>query len=154
MRISLGPALAIAVVAIVLGIVGGAWWWWSENADKLKDAGEAVFEEGRKAGMALRESGCVEKALERHRVAENRSILGTIRTNLFLRACLDASGPEAAFCDGVPAKGEIMAIGVWAGQRCLKAGFTDTYCGQIFSQLTDYCSSSERASKRPPIAKP
>ena len=155
MKLSLGPVLAIAGVLSVAAMAGGAWWWWTENREKLQDAGAAAFDEGRKAGATLRESGCVDKAIERHRVAENRTIFGTIRTNLFFRACLDASQAEAAFCDGVPEKGELVATGVWAGQSCLKAGFTDSYCGQIFSQIGEYCSSAERASKqRPPAVKP
>jgi hypothetical protein len=155
MKIPFGLALIIAGVAIVLAMAGGAWWWWKDNAEKLQEAGTVAFDEGRKAGAKLREGGCVARAIERHRIDENRTLLGSVRTNLFLRACLDASRLEAAFCDGVPAKGEILSLGLWAGQSCAKAGFADAYCGQMFSQVAEYCSSPERASKlRPPAAKP
>ena len=154
MKLSLGPVIAIAGVVIVAAMAGGAWWWWTVNQEKLQDLGAAAFDEGRRTGATLRESGCMDKAVERHRIADNRSILGTVHTNLFFRACLDASQPEAAFCEGVPAKGEMVATGVWAGRQCLKAGFTDSYCGQIFSQIPDYCASPERAGKLKAAAKP
>jgi hypothetical protein len=155
MKIPLGVSLVIAGVAIVLAMAGGAWWWWKDNAEKLQEAGAAAFDEGRQAGAVLRESGCVDKAVERHRVAENRTLLGSVRTNLFLRACLDSSKSEPAFCDGVPAKGEILSTGLWAGQSCVKLGYTDSYCGQMFTQISEYCSSPERASKlRPAAVKP
>lgn len=154
-RISLGVSLIIAGVMIVVAMAGGIWWWWKDNAEKLQEAGMVAFDEGRQAGAGLRESGCVEKAAERHRVDANRSVFGTVRTNLFFRACLDASQPEAKFCDGVPAQGEMLATGLWAGQRCAKLGFTDSYCAQILSQVVEYCSSPVRASKaRSPAAKP
>jgi hypothetical protein len=154
MKIALGPALAIGGVVIVAAMAGGAWWWWKQNAERLEEAAAAAYDEGRKVGAALEERGCVDRAVERHRIADNRSILGTVRTNLFFRACLEASKVEAAFCEGVPAQGEMVATGVWAGQQCIKAGFTDSYCGQIFSQIPDYCASGERAGKLKPAEKP
>ena len=155
MKISLGLSLVIAGVAIVLAMVAGAWWWWNENAAKIAEAGLAASDEGRKAGASLGESGCLDKAVERHRVDDNRTILGTVRTTLFLRACLDASKAEAVFCEGVPAKGEVLATGTWAGNRCANLGFTDPYCAQMFNQIAEYCSSSDRASKlRPAAARP
>jgi len=150
MKLSFGLTLAIAGVAVVLAMAGGIWWWWNDNAEKLQESGTVAFDEGRKAGATLRESGCVDKAVERHRIDENRSVFGTVRTNLFLRACLDVSEPEAKFCDGVPAQGEIVSMGLWSGQSCAKRGFTDAYCAQVFSQIADYCFSPERASKLKP----
>ena len=103
--------------------------------------------QGTRDGAALSESGCVDKAVERHRDSDNRSIAGAIKTSLYLRTCLDASKPEPKFCEGVPSKDETATYALWTAQRCTSLGFTDYYCPNVVGQIADYCASAKRAKK-------
>jgi len=147
LKIPLSPAIAIAGVAIIGATLAGAWWWWQQNAERLKESARASYAEGRRAGAALTESGCLAAAFERHRDPQNQAFAESIRTNLILRGCLDVSRVEAAFCEGVPAKDNVVTLGAWAAQRCISLNFADSYCSQILTQVAKHCASPERALK-------
>lgn len=128
-------------------MVVGAWWWRGRNAEQLKESAKASYLEGQRAGAALNESGCLTRAIARHKDAENQTFVESIRTNLNLRGCLDASKADPKFCDGVPAKDDVLSLVAWVAQSCANLGFTDSYCGQLMTQISEYCSSQNRTSK-------
>jgi len=133
--------------ALVLIVAGAGYWWWQKNAAGMMEAANAAMLDGRKRGAAMEESGCVTEAVGRHKADTNPSIAGSVKNGLFLRGCLDASKAQAKFCEGVPAKGNAVQIGVWAGQACAGAGLSDTYCPSLMQQVAEYCSSQARTSK-------
>ena len=147
MKIPVGLTIALATLAVIAGLAGAAWWWWKANWQDFDQKTRTVMAEGQKAGASLPESGCLERALARHGESENRSIAGSVQTSLYFRACLDASKPEAKFCDGVPKADETGSRALWSAQRCAAWGFSDYYCPNVASQVVEYCSSPKRAPK-------
>ena len=147
MKLPLGPTIAVAGVMIVAAMGTGAWWWWQQNAENLKEAAKASYVEGQVAAARLDETGCAAAATRRHGDSENQTILGSVRTTLFLRGCLEASKVDVKFCADVPANDETLAVATWAAQRCMSQGFTDSYCHHVMRQIPEYCSSPKRTSK-------
>jgi hypothetical protein len=136
------------ILFVLLLIVAGAgYWWWQKNAAGMIEAGKLAMEDGHKRGMTMEESGCVTEAVSRHKAEASPSIGGSVKNGLFLRGCLDASKPQAKFCEGVPAKSNAVQVGLWAGQICQGAGLNDPYCPSLMQQVAEYCASPKRTSK-------
>jgi hypothetical protein len=136
------------LVLVALAVVGAGYWWWQHTAkDFFKDA-QSAYIEARKAGASMDEQGCLDKSLAILKTADGQSISGAIRNNVVLKGCLQASKPLAAFCEGVPLKGEIMAGAAWELKTC--AGFSaneQEYCKPVVREVPTYCSSPVRAAK-------
>ena len=147
MKIPLGLTIALGGIVIVAAMGFGGWWWWNENAEQLTESAKGAYLEGQRAGSALDEPGCLAGAFAKHGDKENQTLLGTIRTSLFLRGCLDTSKPDPKFCAGVPPKDEVLALAAWSAQRCANQDLTDSYCGHLMAQVSEYCSSNTRTAK-------
>lgn len=137
--------MVIAGITIVAAVGVSAWWWW-QNTDHLKELGKASYLEGQRAGAVLDETGCVTKAIAQHSDKENKTLLESVRTNVFLRGCLDASKADVKFCAGVPLKDGLLPLATSLAQSCANQG-TDSYCGPLLSQISEYCPSQNRTSK-------
>ena len=147
MKIPLGPALAVAFITIVAGMGLAAWIWWDKNAEHLKESAVAAYAERQRVATALDENGCVSEAIARHSERANQTFVESVRTDLVLRGCLDASKKEPKFCSEVPAKLEVISVAAWSAQSCADIGFTDSYCGQMMYQIVEYCSSDPRVRR-------
>ncbi|MCA1594076.1 MAG: hypothetical protein LC754_15780 [Acidobacteria bacterium] len=88
---------------------------------------------------------CLTEGVARHRQSQGFGDL--IKTNLFLRACLDASRPTPGFCDDVPGQMEFIKGAQWQMQQCKQYGLsTEKQCGQLFQTVQQFCR--ERESKQ------
>ena len=140
--------IVIAAVLIVGGAgAGGAWWWWQHGSGEFKEGMTQAYLRGEERGAAADEAGCLSHALSRLRSEPEPSILQAVRDNLDFSACLQTSRAVANFCDGVPAKDEMLSIVAWATHACTSREIESSKCGQTMKQIVDYCSSPVRAAK-------
>jgi hypothetical protein len=135
--------LALAVVATAIG-----WMWHSYAPDLIESATNAI-KLGKQEGKRLAEAQCLADAIQRHKNPENLNIGASVNDNLRMRGCLDVSRISAEFCTEVPAKDSILDAAVWGAKRCSAEGLSDPYCGNLFQQVVQYCSSNKHASKLP-----
>ena len=145
--------LAVAVGGALL-VGGGAWYWWSHYGTEFLDAGKTAMLEGEASGRTLDESGCMVRAIERHKADWNRTMASAVRNNLWLSGCLNTSRVQEKFCDNVPSHDNVVAAGLWAASACANNDLSDSYCGNLLSNAVKYCSSSRRAEKLQPGAVP
>ncbi|HKG14871.1 MAG TPA: hypothetical protein VKB12_16210 [Pyrinomonadaceae bacterium] len=145
-----GGLLLVLLVAAVAGLVYVA----QKYGPALVEAGKHSMDEGRAYGRGTDEEGCVNEAVSRHGRAEGLTTV--IHTNLFLRACLDASRPTPHFCDAVPQRTEFMKGARWQLDECKRRGLSqESQCGQLFQQVQQYCDQVGRTgSKRGTLASP
>jgi hypothetical protein len=142
--------------AIVLSIIGGLFllsiiavggivYWVYQNKDKWTQSFEQVEKESKDFGAKTDNEGCLKEALSRHK--NDKSITGQISTTIFLGTCLQKSAPSPGFCDGIPAKGEIIKSNNWKLKKCSDAGLqNDQGCQQILDAVQEYC---RRGNQRP-----
>jgi hypothetical protein len=151
MPMSSGVKLLLILLAIaaagILAIGAGAWYWWSHHSKDFLESGKAVMLEGQAAGRKLDEAACVAFAVDRHRKDGAGSMGASVRNNLWLTGCLEASRPQPKFCEGVPSYDSAVAVGTWAGLSCAQQGLSDPYCGNLYGGVAKYCSSPARARK-------
>jgi len=153
MALSGGARLVLVLLAIAAGgvalMTAGAWYWWTNHSQEFLDSGKAVMLEGRAAGRRLDEPACLAIAVDRHRREGGGSMTAAVRNNLWLAGCLETSRPQRQFCEGVPSYDSPVAVGTWAGLACAQQGISDPYCGNLYSNVAKYCSSSRRKDRMP-----
>ncbi|MGH9754639.1 MAG: hypothetical protein ACREA2_17825, partial [Blastocatellia bacterium] len=128
----------------LLGIiaVGGIVYWVYQNKAKWVQSAEQLMEDAKKFGVNTNNEGCLKEALSRHK--RDKSITAQISTNAFLGICLQQSEASPGFCDGVPAKGEIMKSANWTLKKCSDAGLqNDRGCQQIFGTVQAHCHGNK-----------
>lgn len=136
----IGGLFLIGIIA-----VGGIVYWVYQNKDQLVQSLERVDKEAKEFGAKTNNEGCLQEALSRHK--NDKSITGQISTNIFLGICLQESAPSPGFCDGIPAKGEIIKSNNWKLKKCSDAGLqNDQGCQQIMDAVQEYC---RRGNQRP-----
>jgi len=131
-------AVAIIVVLLVVGVVVGGVYWWSRNKDKLIGRAKESMTEGRDFGRHADNQGCVDEALSRYK--KDPGFGTAISTNLFTKACLDASRSTAGFCNEVPRITEFIKSGEWRNAQCRRVELSrDSYCPQLFQPVQEFC---------------
>src|SRR5262245_31380842 len=140
-------AIVLSVIGglFLLGIVavGGIVYWVYQNKDRWVQSAEHLTKEAKEFGAKTNNEGCLKETLSRHK--SDKSITGRISTGIFLSGCLQKSEPSPGFCDGVPARGEIMKSTNWTLKKCAEAGLqNDQGCQQIFGAVQAYCHGSDK----------
>ena len=144
-------AIVLSIIGglFLLGIIaiGGIVYWVYQNKDKWVQSVEQLTKEAKEYGAKTNNEGCLKEALSRHK--SDKSITGRISTGIFLGICLQQSEPSPGFCDGVPAKGEIMKSSTWALKKCSDAGLqNDQGCQQIFNVVQSYCHGAAQQPEK------
>lgn len=134
--------LFITGVLLLVGVVGIGVYWWKTHKGEYIEAAKGAAEEGVRFGRGLDNQACVDAALSRHK--QNPGFGTSIKLGLFLQGCLQASSETPGFCTDVPEESEIMKTVTWRLAQCQKAGFNDSYCQQIVSQVQKYCHPKEK----------
>jgi hypothetical protein len=138
-----GGLLLVLLVAVVAGVVYLA----MKHGPGMVAAGKESIEEGHRYGRGTDEEGCVDEAVARHTRAEG--LTDVIKTNLFLRSCLDVSRPTPHFCDAVPSRIEFMKSARWQLDECKRRGLApERQCGQLFQQVQEYCDRRGRTGAK------
>lgn len=137
--------LAVCFILSIVAIAGGAVYWWTQHGQEYLDAGKKSYEEGTAFGKKTDNQGCVTEALARHKA--NPGFKESIANNIFFRSCLKSSRPTDGFCEAVPKRTEFIKSAQWQKEQCTKAGFNDSYCPQLYSQVQLYCEEDVGESR-------
>ena len=134
--------LLVAVALLVLLSLAAVWfgaYFWREHGRGFVESTQKTIAEGTEYGKHTDSQGCLDEGLARHTRAGGLGEL--IRTNAFLRACLDASRPVPGFCD-VPRQTEFIKSAQWKQQQCQKHGLSmEKQCVQLFAQVQQHCEA-------------
>ena len=128
------------VLLISAGVAIGVYWLSHRGREFIESTKKGV-EQGIEFGQKTDERGCLTEAISRYK--RNRGFSSAMTTAIFLRGCLDTSRPTPGFCDQVPGPTEIFKGAQWQMKQCEDAGITDSYCGQIFAQVQQYCREKQ-----------
>ena len=130
--------IAIIAVLLVVGVVVGVVVWWSHNKDRVIGGIKESTTQGRDFGRNSDNQGCVDQALLRYK--KDPGFTSAISTNLFTKACLDASRPTAGFCNDVPKVTEFIKSAEWRAAQCRRIDLAkDNYCPQLFQPQQEFC---------------
>ena len=130
--------VAILFVLVVVGVIAAGAYWWSHNKDALIARGKAQITEGRNAGLATDNQGCLDQSVLRYKAEPG--FAGAIAASLFMQTCLEASKPTPGFCDEVPHETEFMKSSQWRFEQCKRVGLSsDQYCQQLFAPVQRFC---------------
>ncbi len=130
--------IGVLILLLVMGLVGAGVYLWRQNGPQFVAGSQKAITEGNDYGRQTDNQGCLTESVARHQKAEGFGEL--IKTNLFLRACLEASRPTPAFCDDAPKPLEFMKTVEWQTAQCRRYGLTpQKQCGQLFQQVQQFC---------------
>jgi hypothetical protein len=136
----------VLLLLLSLAAAGTGVYLWRKHGRGFVESTQKTGGEGQEYGKRTDAQGCLAEGLARHTRAEGFGEI--VRTNVFLRACLDASAPTQGFCDDVPRQLEFIKSAQWQQQQCQKHGLSaEKQCGQFFSQVQQYCET-RRAGQR------
>lgn len=136
---------------VVLGILGGLLLlsllsclglklWIDANKDELMNMGVEAEAEGVDYGVGSDQSGCVGEGLSRLELCGEFDPMCEAENGIFLKSCLSAASPSEGFCDGVPAKNDILESATWAVGTCVNLGRAqDQACGRMLQSVQDHC---------------
>jgi hypothetical protein len=118
-------------------------YWISSHSGELLEKSKQTMAEGRRFGKGTDNQGCVDEAVSQHR--RDPGFTSSISTQLFLTSCLQASRQTPGFCDDVPKRTEFLKSAQWQQQQCARSNLADTYCGQLFSTVQNFCEMPRQA---------
>ena len=128
---------ALGVVLAVL-LVGAGVYLVRKHGPAMVESGKQAYGEGQEFGREADQQGCFDEGLARHRRAAGIGEL--LKTNLFLRSCLDAARETPGFCDAVPPQSEFVKSIRWQMAECERHGLSsEKQCGQFFQQVQQSC---------------
>lgn len=137
--------VAGVIVLLVLGTIGAGVYWWAKNKDALFGKAKEAMTEGRAFGRSTDNQGCVDEAISRYK--KEPGFGSAIATNLFHKACLEASRPTPGFCNDVPKMMEFMKSTEWHMAQCRRVDLSkDNYCQQLFQPVQEFCELRSRKS--------
>ena len=140
--------IVVLGVVLVAGVIAVGVYWFSQNKDALLAKGKAQFEEGRAAGRATDNQGCVDQSVRRYKT--DPGFTSGIASGIFMQACLEVSSPTAGFCDDVPKETEFIRSGQWRVEQCQRVDLSsDQYCQQLFAPVQRFCEKSKRTVTQP-----
>ena len=130
--------LGALVTVLVVVLVAAGIYLVRRHGPELVERGKQVYSEGQEYGRGTDQQGCFDEGLARHRRSSGFGEL--IKTNLFLRACLEVSRETPGFCDDVPRQTEFVKSIKWQIDQCERHGLTtEKQCGQLFQQVQQFC---------------
>ena len=127
----------LIVVLLIVTVFAGVYFV-RKYGPEMVEAGKQTIAEGQEYGRRSDNEGCLNEAIARH----NRSdgFTGMIKTNIFLRSCLESSRPTPGFCDTVPRQSEFLKSAQWQLEQCGRYNLkTEKQCGQLFQQVQQFC---------------
>jgi hypothetical protein len=130
--------LGVLLVLLFVGAAVAVYFLARTYGPGLVEAGKQTYTEGVEYGRRTDNEGCLNEAVARHARGEGFGDL--IKTNVFMRACLEASRPTPGFCDDVPRQTEFMKAVGWQQRQCQRYGLSvEKQCGQLFQQVQQFC---------------
>ena len=157
-RPSLSETWSGALIAWQLGLLvllcGGAAsavvLWVRANADDIKAGAKEVQAEAHAFGLGSDQAACLDEGLRRAAPCMDMNIKCQVKAKLFTNFCLDVAPDTPDFCEGVPAKNELIAFTKWATQECSARGMLGNQgCQQLLQEQADHCAEREAAVPTP-----
>lgn len=146
--VSKGVKILLVVLGLcVLGLVGigvAGYVWFDRNKEELKASVEAVQAEAKAYAARADQEGCMAEGRRRADECGALDLGCGIRASTFLRFCLDDAAPSEGFCEGVPAKGEIMDGSRWILAQCSDRGGDSDRCRRLQQVRQDFCQDRGR----------
>jgi uncharacterized membrane protein YhaH (DUF805 family) len=143
----------LGVAACSVLVVGSTKHWWAAHGERVVAEGKFNVEEGARSGQGIDESACVAEAVGRSKTIGDASMTASVANSLWLKGCLRTSRAERPFCEGAPAKREILANAMWVNGECSRHSMgANPYCGTLFQAVADYCSSADHEAKLSSVA--
>lgn len=146
--IALGLVLCVALAVYV---------WWHNTGSAMYDAVAGNMQEGRRIGMAISASGCVDTTVARHIVTvaarpkasdstppDLKALMGE---PIFFGGCLSAAKPSPELCAAVPPQTDPKRGREWAKEQCEQRHASDTGCpALLLGPLQAYCGRAGRTT--------
>src|SRR5918992_2278698 len=98
--------VGVLLVMLIVGAVLVGYFVVRRYGPGLMEAGKQTYSEGVEYGRRTDNEGCLNEAVARQ--ARAGGFADLIKNNVFMRACLEASGRTLGFCDAVPRQTEFM----------------------------------------------
>jgi hypothetical protein len=139
--------IVIGVIILLVAAVGiGGYVWWTNNGESMMADARAAMDEGHSFGTGKDNWACVDEAAKR---SKGIGFPGAVKTQLFLRACLEAGKPTPGFCDSVPGPLDFLKSVSWQGQLHQKYGLVPPIETTVLPQpIQSFCEEAQ--SKSPP----
>src|SRR6266566_3905558 len=129
--------VTVSVIGLVGVLIGVGAYVAYKYGPALQETGKKAMVEGYQFARGVDNQACLDEGVARHQRADGLGAL--IKNGLFLHACLEKSRETPGFCDAVPGQGEVMKSIEWRMQQCQAHALTDSQCGQLFTQVQEYC---------------
>ncbi len=140
---SAGKVVAIgcgAAVVVAAALVAGGVFWVRAHQGELVEAGKGAFKEGAHFGEGRDAAACVAEA--ERRLPSLGGALDEATNKVFLEGCLKTATLPAGFCDGIPARNDILASVHWAGTRCTGVpAASQARCTRLIGAVQERCQA-------------
>ncbi len=152
------PSNAVLIVGVIAGLVvlvcgsgaAGLYLWARANADDLKESGLELHGEATAFGEASSDRACLEEGFARAAPCSDLNIRCNVKASVFLSFCLEAAPATGAFCEGVPARSDLLAFTKYSTQACAERGMMGHQgCAQVLQRLGDHCAQRDEAVPSP-----
>ena len=125
---------------LVAGVVLVAARWVKTNAGQWAEQGKEARAQGSAFGQGKEANACVDETFVR--LDRCDGLMCEAQTKLFFTACLETASKPADFCNGVPAKDEILAGAKWTMAECARRGYGENQrCHRMISAIQDVCAA-------------
>ncbi len=125
-------------VALLIVLIAGGVYLVKKHGPAFVESGKQAYSEGAEFGRLTDQRGCLDEGIARHQRSTGLGEL--LKTNLFLRSCLEASRATPGFCDEVPRQNEFVKSIQWQMRECERYGLSaEKQCGQLFQQVQQFC---------------
>ena len=126
-----------AIVLLVALLIGGFAWWLSSNRDELKAMGDRAKAEATEFSRGRNGEACLAEGLRQLGACDG--LICTVKTRVFLTACLEAAEPSPNLCEGTPASDSIIDSVKWRRNRCAEVHLDTGDCQSLFGEIQDFC---------------
>jgi hypothetical protein len=126
-----------AIVLLVALLIGGFARWLSSNKDELKAMGDQVKTEATEFGQGRNGEACLAEGLRQLDACDG--LMCSVKTRIFLTACLEAAEPSPNLCKGVPSSDSIVDSVKWRLHQCAEVHLDTNDCQGLFGEIQDFC---------------
>ncbi len=133
-------AFLLVVVLLVVGAGLGAAHYFTGNKERFQAMGKNAINDGQAFGQAHTQRECLLEALNRLDACD--TLVCEVGVNVFFGAAARVATPSAGFCDGVPARSEIMKSAAWEVSTCQELGHPVPRCQRLLNVFFDLCAPS------------
>ncbi len=121
----------------IASLIGLGMYGWNKHKDGFIASAKEMKKAGQEYGRNVDNKACIASVIARHQ--KSPSFGNSIKLNVFLSSCLDASKPTPGFCETVPAKTDFLKTAIWRAEQCQALKINDHYCPNYFGEVQEFC---------------